>query len=92
MIYFSARPQNVTTFRDHGELDLASEESPRLPKRDVQMPNREEIFQEIEMTESKKKQQIYNASINSKGNRTVLRDSNENLPYTQFDGKFINFV
>lgn len=90
LFIFSARTQNVTTFRDHGEIDLASENSPGLPKRNVQMPNREEIFQEIEMTESKRKQQIYNASINNKKNRSVLRDSNENLPYTEFEGKPVN--
>ena len=51
------------------------------------MPITEDAFQSIEMKEKMAAQnRIHKSSTGSKNKRSVLKDSNENLPYTEFEG------
>ena len=56
------------------------------------MPITEDAFQSIEMKEKIAAQnRIHKSSTGSKNKRSVLKDSNENLPYTEFEGLFVIF-
>ena len=80
--------QGITAFKDRGDYDAPSERStPTRSRRDVQTPNEQNAFKEIELKENKTAQN--RAPMSSSGHqkkKSVFRDSNENLPYTEFEG------
>jgi len=79
--------QGITAFKDRGDYDATSERStPTRSRRDVQTPNEQSAFKEIELKENKTA--LNRAPMSSSSHqkkKSVFRDSNENLPYTEFE-------
>ena len=87
-LIFLGNVQGITAFKDRGDYDATSERStPTRSRRDVQTPNEQNAFKEIELKENKTA--LNRAPMSSSSHqkkKSVFRDSNENLPYTEFEG------
>ena len=93
-LQFSGNVQGITSFKDRGDLDDTSERStPNQKKRGVNTTIKQDVFKEIEMKENMAAQNIAHASSSGrKKKRSTLKDSNENLPYTEFEGLWPNIL
>ena len=77
----------MTTFRDSSKQEVEKDVArPISNNNSPLLPYREE-FNEIELKETPQKKNVFQTGMDNTRYKSKMKDANENLPYTEFEGK-----